>query len=281
MISADKIDRCQMASLNMRKNILHLAHQAGSNGAHLGPALSIVEIMAVLYLQIMNIKPSDPTWPLRDRFILSKGHGALGYYVALFESGLISKEALYTYEINGGSFSGQPSKDLSLGIEYSSGSLGLGLSYGAGIALAAKRKKESFQTYVLMGDGEVNEGSVWETVMFAKHNDLSNLTAIIDRNSMQSDGSCEDIIRIDMEAAWRGFGWNVITCDGHSVSELLQTFPIDRTNGPRVIIANTVKGKGISFMENSKDWHHNRLTDDLYQKALCELDEGGGRSVGN
>lgn len=269
-----------MASQCMRKNIVQLAHQAGSNGAHIGPALSIVEIMAVLYLHTLNFNPSDTTWEARDRFILSKGHGALGYYAALYEAGVISKEYLYTYEVNGGFFPGQPSKKLKLGIEYSGGSLGLGLSYGAGIALAAKRKKESFRTFVLMGDGETNEGSVWESVMFAKHNKLSNLTVIIDRNSMQSDGSSEDIIRVDMEALWSSFGWEVITCDGHNVKQLIEAFQHNNTDNPKVIIANTVKGKGILFMENSKDWHHNRLTDEFYVKALSELEEKGSAEDG-
>ena len=275
MIQSDDIKRCEIASSNMRRNIIHLAHQAGSNGAHIGPALSIVEIMAVLYLQIMKIHPTDPAWVQRDRFILSKGHGALGYYVALYEAGVITKEELYTYEVNGSFFLGQPSKKLQKGIEYSSGSLGLGLSYGTGIALAAKRRNESFHTYVLMGDGELNEGSVWESVMFAKHNRLSNLTAIIDRNNMQSDGASDDIIGVDMEALWKGFGWEVVTCNGHDVKQLIEAFQHKDTDNPKVIIASTVKGKGISFMENSKDWHHNRLADELYQKALSELTEAG------
>ncbi|HZK60800.1 MAG TPA: transketolase [Anaerovoracaceae bacterium] len=280
MITKNKIKRCEIASLNMRKNIIHLAHQAGNNGSHLGPALSIVEIMAVLYLDILNIKPSNHTWESRDRFLLSKGHGGLGYYVAMYEAGVISKQELYTYEVNGGFFPGQPSKNLSLGIEYSGGSLGLGLSYGAGIAIAAKRKNESFRTFVLMGDGEINEGSVWESVMFAKHNKLSNLTAIIDKNSMQSDGPSKDIINIDIEAMWRGFGWEVITCDGHDIKQLMQALKQNNTDNPKVIIASTIKGKGISFMENSKEWHHNRLTDDLYQKAFKELEGMGCDSDG-
>lgn len=275
MISVDKIKRCEMASLNMRKNILHLAHQAGRNGSHIGPSLSIVEIMAVLYLQTMNIKPSNPTWKSRDRFLLSKGHGGLGYYVAMYEAGVISKEELFTFEVNGGFFPGQPSKKLALGIEYSGGSLGLGLSYGAGIALAAKRKKEDFRTFVLMGDGEINEGTVWESAMFSKHNKLSNLTAIIDKNNMQSDGPSKDILSLDIEAMWRGFGWEVITCDGHDVKQLAEAFEQNTTDNPKVIIASTIKGKGISFMENSKEWHHNRLTDELYHNALKEL-EGMG-----
>jgi transketolase len=276
MIFEDDIKKCEISSFNMRKNILHLAHQAGSNGSHVGPALSIVEVMAVLYMQTMNIKATNTSWESRDRFILSKGHGALGYYVALYEAGVITKEELYTYEKNGSYFPGQPSKRIKIGIEYSGGSLGLGLSYGSGIALAAKRKNENFRTFVLMGDGEINEGSVWESAMFAKHNKLSNLIAIIDRNNMQSDGMSKDILNIDMEALWRGFGWEVITCNGHNVKELIGAFQQNDSDNPKVIIANTVKGKGISFMENSKEWHHNRLSDDLYKKALTELVEAGG-----
>lgn len=278
MISTDIIKKCENAAHNMRQNIIHLAHQAGNNGSHIGPSLSIVDIMAVLYLQVMKIKPENTLWDSRDRFILSKGHGALGYYVAMYEAGVISKEDLYTFEINGGRFPGQPSKCLAKGIEYSGGSLGMGLSYGAGIALAAKRARCDFRTYVLMGDGELNEGTVWESAMFARHQELANLTVIVDRNSMQSDGSCGEILNYDIEALWRGFGWEVSTCDGHNAGQLIEAFKNNVTTHPKVIIAATTKGKGISFMEHSKDWHHNRLPDDLYQKAIAELD---GTEVGN
>lgn len=272
MIPAEDIKRCELAALNMRKNIISLVHRAGANGGHISPALSIVEIMAVLYLKVLNINLSNRTWRLRDRFILSKGHGALGYYTAMAEAGIITKEELYSYEENGGFFPGQPSKNLALGIEYSGGSLGMGLSYGAGIALAAKRKGENFRTFVLMGDGELNEGSVWEGAMFAKHNKLSNLTAIIDKNDMQSDGITKNIMNIDIEDVWKGFGWEVMTCDGHSIQQLTDVFQQNKTDNPKVIIAHTIKGKGISFMENVTEWHHNRLKDDLYQKALKELE---------
>lgn len=280
MSSVGEIKRCEDAALEMRKNIINLAHQAGSNGSHLGPSLSIVEIMAVLYLEIINIMPSDPTWEERDRFLLSKGHGALGYYVSMHEAGVISREELYSFEVNGGFFPGQPSKKLSLGIEYSGGSLGMGLSYGAGIALAAKRKDKNFKTFVLMGDGELNEGSVWESVMFAKQAKLSNLIAIIDKNNMQSDGLSKDIMNFDIEATWKAFGWEVVTCDGHDIKQLIEAFRKTNNGNPKVIIANTIKGKGISFMENSKEWHHNRLTDELYQKASSELENRGCSSDG-
>lgn len=275
MITDNKIEKCEIACMNMRKNIISLARQAGNNGSHIGPALSMVEMMAVLYLQILNINPSDPKWELRDRFLLSKGHGALGYYVAMYEAGIISKDELYSYDINGGFFPGQPSKNLLLGIEYSGGSLGMGLSYGAGIALAAKLQNKSFRTFVLMGDGEINEGSVWESAMFAKHNKLSNLTAIIDKNNMQSDGPSKDIINTNIEGLWRACGWEVITCDGHDVAQLIEAFKQNSTDNPKVIIANTIKGKGISFMENAKEWHHNILTENLYEKAYNELESMG------
>lgn len=273
MISQESIDRCNAASKDMRKNILILAHQAAMKGAHLGSALSIVEIMSVLYLHTMKVKTEKIIEEARDRFILSKGHGALGYYTALYEAEIITKEQLFTFEVDGGLFPGQPSKKLSHGIEYSGGSLGLGLSYGCGIALAAKRLERSFRIFVLMGDGEVNEGTVWESAMFAKHNRLDNLTVIVDRNNMQSDGSSKNILDIDMESVWNGFGWNVIHCDGHNVSALMEAFELQKSINPTVVIADTIKGKGISFMENAKEWHHNRLNDSLYLQAMKELEE--------
>lgn len=271
MIGEEIIKKCEDAASNMRKNIIHLAHQAGNNGSHIGPSLSIVDIMAVLYLHVLNLKPEDNLWDERDRFILSKGHGALGCYVAMREAGVISKDDLFSFEVNGSKFPGQPSKCLIKGIEYSGGSLGMGLSYGAGIALAAKRANNKFRTYVLMGDGELNEGSVWESVMFSRHHELSNLTVIVDRNSMQSDGACGEIMSYDIDAIWKGFGWDVKNCDGHNVTELTKVFENPSTEAPTVVIANTVKGKGISFMEHSRDWHHNRLTDELFTKAFTEL----------
>ena len=272
MIAADIISKYAKSADNMRRNIIRLAHQAGNNGSHIGPSLSIVDIMAVLYLDAMSLNPENSLWDERDRFILSKGHGALGYYVALHEAGVISKDDLYTFEVDGGRFPGQPSKCLAKGLEYSGGSLGMGLSYGAGIALAAKRACRDFRTYVLMGDGELNEGSVWESAMFARHQELTNLTVIVDRNNMQSDGTCGEILNYDIEAIWRGFGWEVYLCDGHNIEQLIEVFQKNETPHPKVIIAATIKGKGVSFMEHSKDWHHNRLPDDLYQKAVAELE---------
>lgn len=259
---------------SMRRDIIELAFRAGANGAHLGPGLSIVEITATLFCGTMRIRPGDPKWEDRDRFILSKGHGSLGYYTAMAEAGVISREDLFTFEANGGAFPGQPSKNEEKGIEFSSGSLGLGLSLGIGVALSARRKGKDFKTYVLMGDGECNEGTVWEAAMAASHFKLSNLVAIVDRNGIQSDGLSKSILDMDDFAAkWRSFGWVVAEVDGHDVEALLEAFlgtnrPTDR---PFAVIARTVKGKGVSFMEGNNEWHHNRLTAEQLEAALKEL----------
>lgn len=261
-----------MMADRMRSKALELALSAGSNGAHLGPGLSIIEIMAVLYGGIMKIDPKNPHWEERDRFILSKGHGTLGYYTALAEAGLISFEELSTFEKNGGFLPGQPVMNVDKGIEFSSGSLGHGLSLGVGVALAGNRSGRDYRVYVLMGDGECNEGTVWEAAMAAKHYKLSNLIAIIDANDMQSDGSRVDIIAADYEAIWKGFGWDVIVIDGHNISSLYEILRTDsRIDTPRVIIAKTIKGKGVSFMEGNKEWHHHRLTQAQYDTAVNEL----------
>lgn len=265
------IMQLKQASLAMRRNIIRLALNGGNNGVHVGPALSLVEILACLHLEIMR---RDSTIPggFKDKFILSKGHGALAYYVALFEAGAISLETLNTYEKNGGDFPGQPVKNIQAGIEFSSGTLGLGLAYGAGLALAARKKELDTQIYVVLGDGELNEGSVWESVMFAASAKLKNLVAIVDRNGMQSDGATTSVMTIDIEAMWRGFGWDVTVCDGHDVERLVDALQAEPNEKPRVIVANTVKGKGISFMEGNNEWHHNRLTPEQFKQAIGELD---------
>jgi len=266
------IKNIEQMTHRMRKKALELALSAGNNGAHLGSGLSIIEIMAVLYGGIMKIDPKNPRWEERDRFILSKGHGTLGYYTALAEAGLISFEELLTFEKNGGFLPGQPVMNMDKGIEFSSGSLGHGLSLGVGVALAGKKRGLDYKVYVLMGDGECNEGSVWEAAMAAKHYKLSNLIAIIDANDMQSDGARCDIMAADYETIWKGFGWDVATADGHNVSSLYETLRAGtRTDIPRAIIARTIKGKGVSFMENNNEWHHNRLTLAQYEAAVKEL----------
>jgi transketolase len=258
----------------MRKTALALTYGAGPHGAHVGPGLSIIEICAVLYGGVMQMDAKNPFWAERDRFLLSKGHGALALYTALGEAGFFAREELETFETPESLLCGQPAMCVEKGIEISSGSLGLGLSLGIGIALAGRKTGRRYKTYVLMGDGECNEGSVWEAAMAAAHFKLDNLIAIIDANGMQSDGPCESIMdMVSHEAKWRSFGWETRCVDGHDVDALYSAFTEERRalNRPLAIIAKTVKGKGVSFMESNNEWHHNRLTQAQYESALQEL----------
>jgi len=268
------VKELKLASQNMRKDILRLASKAGRQGAHIGPSLSIVEIVAVLYGRILKYRIGDPTWIERDRFLLSKGHSALAFYTALATNGIITREDLMTFEDNAGMFPGQPLKNIEKGIEISSGSLGHGLAWGVGISLGIKRKSIDANVYVLLGDGECDEGSVWESVMSAANFKLNNLIAIVDRNGMQSDGATKDILDIPaFDKIWGAMGWNVIIADGHEIEALIHAFDnIPNNDCPSVVIANTIKGKGISFMENNVNWHHNYLNQELLELALSELD---------
>lgn len=275
----EMIRACENAAIHMRINVIRLAHLAGSKGAHLGGCLSIIEIMATLYCGLMNIKPGNPKWRSRDRFILSKGDGSLAHYTALEASQIISEDQLFTFGQNGGPLPGASSLNPELGIEYSNGTLGFGLSYAVGLALASKKTANPYTVYVLLGDGECNEGSVWEAAMSAPHFKLSNLIAIVDLNSMQSDGKTCDVMNVHLENMWKGFGWDVITVDdGHSITQLLDAFtqPCIEPK-PRVIIARTIKGKGVSFMENNNVWHHNILSKELFDAAMTEISERNNR----
>ena len=261
----------------MRKHSLDMALVAGSNGAHLGPGNSMSEIMATLYFGVMRHDPKNPLDPDRDRFILSKGHGVLGYYTALAEAGYFPVEMLKTFETDDSPLAGHPSIHHELGIDYSTGSLGHGLSIGVGGALGAKKANKKFMTYVYMGDGETNEGSIWEAAMSAAHLGLDNLIGIVDRNLIQSDGLSRNIVDMgDMAEKWRAFGWHVVEVDGHDVPALLDAFEERQRpkNKPYVIIAHTIKGKGVSFFENDNKWHHAKLTHQQYVDALFELGFG-------
>lgn len=261
-------------ALRMRRNALSMTLAAGSLGAHVAPGLSVIEICAVLYGAVMRIDPKNPSWPDRDRFLLSKGHGSLGFYTALAEAGFFAIEDLKTFEFPEGFLPGQPAMFLEKGIEISSGSLGHGLSVGIGIALAGRKTERHYTTYVLMGDGECNEGSVWEAAMAAAHFKLNKLVAVVDANGMQSDGPCNTIMDMGShEEKWRSFGWEALTVDGHDVAALYDAFTTSRRepSKPMAVIASTVKGKGVSFMENNNEWHHNRLTQAQYDAAMKEL----------
>ena len=274
MSSAKVIDRLEAMALRMRKNVLDMALNAGAGSSHFGGGLSIVDITATLFGEIMNIDPKNPEWDKRDRFILSKGHGVLGYYTALSEVGYIAKEDLLNFEKDGGYLFGHPIMKRDKGIEFSNGSLGMGLSLGIGVALASKIKKNNCNVYVLMGDGECNEGSVWEGAMAGAQFNLNNLVAIIDRNNLQQTGSNDEIMSVgNVASKWKSFGWEVEEIDGHNISEIYKTLLLAKKfNGPFAIIAHTIKGKGFSFAENNNVWHHAPMTKSQYEDALLELE---------
>jgi len=254
----------------IRKSIINLAFSS-SGGQHLGGGLSMVDIMTTLYGSVINNCSNSTADPLRDRFILSKGHGVLGFYPVLHHYGYISDEIYNTYKTPGTQLISHPIKNLEYGIESSNGSLGHGLSYAAGIAFGLKQSNLSSKVYVLVGDGECNEGSIWEAAMSASQLQLSNLTCIVDCNKYQSDGHTDDIQSVvSMQLRWNSFGWHVIEVDGHDISQLLDAFSI-KTIKPKLILANTIKGKGISFMENDNSWHHGRLTSSTFEQAIAEL----------
>lgn len=243
-----------------RLDILAASLSAGKCGAHIAPSLSEVEIcLAVLKRYKEN----------EDSFILSKGHGALGYYAAMHQTGVITDEQFETFEQNGGEFPGQPSRSANNKIEYSSGSLGMGLPYALGVALA--KKKTAGLIYVVVGDGELNEGSNWEAAALANQYKLDNLVVIVDMNTLQSDGNCMDIVGQNLLALWQAYGWKVEECDGHSLEALNQSFNCEHEGRPLVVLARTIKGKGVSFMENNNAWHHAILKDDDYNKAVQEV----------
>ena len=228
-----------------------------SGGSHIGSILSVADIMAVLYTDILQFDCNNPKWEDRDRFILSKGHAGAAVYATLAENGFFQVNELKTHYADGSRLSGHVSHHLP-GIDFSTGSLGHGLSVAAGRALAAKQDNKAWRSFVVMGDGECNEGSVWEAAEFANHFMLDNLVAIIDYNHMQSLDFCNNTLAIDMYKRWNGFGWNVIELDGHDHNALRNALKdtSDLEHRPTVIIANTVKGKGISFMENDILWHY-------------------------
>lgn len=256
----------------MRRKILDISHTCNLS-AHLGGGLSIVDIMATLYGHALKFDRFNPRWEGRDRFILSKGHGVLGYYSALLAANLITEETYNTFQANESDLIAHPVMNMDLAIESSNGSLGQGLSMAIGIALAANKRGFNFKTYVLLGDGECNEGSVWEAVMSAPQLGLGNLVVIVDYNRLQSDGDCKKIIDLgDLSAKFACFGWEVCEVNGHDVSQLVRAFEsFTKEHVPKVLVANTVKGKGVSFMENNNEWHHNRLTKAIYELALKEV----------
>ncbi len=239
----------------IRRHGVEMTHLSG--GSHIGAILSVADIMGVLYTDILKFDVNNPEWDGRDRFILSKGHAGASVYAAIAENGFFDTEELKTHYQNGSRLSGHVSHHLP-GIDFSTGSLGHGLPVAAGRALAGKQNGVNFRSFVVMGDGECNEGSVWEAAEFANHYKLDNLVAIVDYNHMQSLDYCNNTLEVEMIKRWRGFGWNIIEVNGHDHGELKSALinTSNSENKPTVVIANTVKGKGISFMEMDILWHY-------------------------
>ena len=255
----------------IRRHGVEMTHL--SRGSHIGAIFSTADIMGVLFTDVLKYKAEEPDWEGRDRFILSKGHAGAAMYAALAECGFFPVEELKSHYQNGSRLSGHVSHFVP-GIDFSTGSLGHGLSVAAGRALAAKQDKKPWRSFALLGDGECNEGSVWEAAEFANHFRLDNLIAVIDYNHMQSLDFCNNTLEVDMARRWAGFGWHVIEVNGHDHNALKEAFSQIGDNGgkPTVIIAHTVKGKGVSFMENDVLWHYRFPHDGWeYNCAVNEL----------
>jgi transketolase len=269
--TAQEILRLKEIARNTRKLILESLAEAGSG--HPGGSLSAVELLVTLYFHVMHYDPKNPRWEDRDRFFLSKGHAAPLLYAILAQAGYFPAEELMTLRKLGSRLQGHPTLGIP-GVEAPAGSEGIGLSLGIGTALAAKVDRRGYRTYVLMGDGEQQEGEVWEAAMSASKYRLDNLTAIVDRNGIQQDGLTEQIMPIEpLASKWRAFNWNVIEVDGYDYLQLIDAFDLASSvrNRPTVVIAHTVKGKGISFMEWSPHYHGTAPPKDRMQDVLSEL----------
>jgi len=265
------------------KNTVDLAHKIRCHtvdmtylggSSHIGSILSIADIMAVLYGQVLKYDCNEPKWPERDRFILSKGHAGAAVYATLAECGFFDVERLKTHYQNGSTLSGHVSHKGIPGVEFSTGSLGHGLGVATGMALAAKLDDKTHRVYTLLSDGECNEGSNWEAILFAPHHKLDNLTVVVDHNKLQSIKSTDETLSLAPFAEkWAAFGWDVIEVDGHDHSQIKAAFDkLSSAPGkPKVIIAHTTKGKGVSFMENSVLWHYRSPQGEEYQAAKKEL----------
>jgi transketolase len=267
------IDEMKAKAKWMRREIIKMI--AGAGSGHPGGSLSAVEILAALYFKILKHNPADPHWVDRDRFILSKGHAAPVLYSALAASGYLPQEELCTLRKIDSRLQGHPECEKTPGVEMSAGALGQGLSFGVGVSLACRLNSQNYRTYVLLGDGECDEGQVWEAAMAAAHFKLENLIAVVDNNGVQLDGFNRNIMNIEpLNKKWLSFGWKVIEVDGHDIAQLISAFKrAQKVIGqPTVIIAHTVKGKGVSFMENNPDWHGKAPNADELKIAMKELE---------
>lgn len=276
-----KLDKKEIIRLKrlahlVKKDVLEMSYKA--QVGHIGSAISIADILTVLYLSILKVNPKTPKNPNRDRFILSKGHAAAALYAVLYRKGYFTRRDLLSFCSEGGVFGSHPVYDLKLGIELSTGSLGHGLSVGAGLALGLKKnnRKRAPRVFVLLSDAELNEGSVWEAVMFSAHHKLDNLIAIIDDNNYQGLGKAENVIKMQpLRKKWESFDWKSRTIDGHNIEEIskaLKEVPFVK-NSPSIIIAKTKTAKGISFLEDKQEAHYFPLNEEQYKKALADIEK--------
>ncbi|HYX30723.1 MAG TPA: transketolase [Pyrinomonadaceae bacterium] len=270
------MQNCLALAHKIRLHVLRMTQRAGSS--HIGTNYSMCELLAALYGNILRLDPSRPTWSERDRFVLSKGHGCASLYAVLAESGFFPVEWLETFYLDGSRLAGHITHVDVPGVEVSTGSLGHGLSIAAGMALVGKRDQESYRVFVMLSDGECDEGSTWEPILFAPQHQLDNLVAIVDFNKIQSLGSVSDVMELEPFAdKWRAFGWAVREIDGHNLDEInstLSSLPFE-PDRPSCVIAHTIKGKGVSFMENKLLWHYRSPQGEEFAAALAELEAQG------
>lgn len=264
---------CAELARRVRRDAIQMVHR--SHASHIGSILSVADILAVLYGSVAKTFPTDPKSPLRDRIVLSKGHAGAAMYATLAECGFFPVPELERYYSDGSVFSGHVSHKGVPGVEFSTGSLGQGAGVACGMALSAKIKGEKHQVYTIVGDGECEEGSIWEMALFAAHRRLDNFTVIVDHNRMQAMGSCAEQAGMDrLEEKWESFGWHAIPVrDGNDCEQLLDAFGRRIAGQPNVLIAYTIKGKGVSFMENELLWHYRDPQGEFFERAMSELGE--------
>ena len=267
------IIRLEEQAAQLRRDILEMIYTA--KAGHPGGSLSAADIITALFFHVLHIDPQNPDWPDRDRFVLSKGHACPALYSALAERGFFDKKEMLTLRQYGSILQGHPDMNKVPGLDMTAGSLGNGLSAGLGMALSARMHKQDYMTYVMLGDGECQEGMVWEAAMAAAHHRLKNLIAIVDCNGVQINGWVNDVLRVEPFAdKWRGFGWHVIEIDGHDMRQILTALHDARAmRAPTVILARTVKGKGVSFMEDEWAWHGAAPTKEQLIQALHDIEQ--------
>ena len=274
--SNEYVTSLQRKACELRLEVVDMISYSDIRSGHFGGSLSAAEIVTTLYWHVMRVDPKNPGWEGRDRLVLSKGHAVPVVYAALAHKGFFDRQILRSYREKGSILQGHPDCLKTPGLDTSSGSLGQGLSLALGMALGARQIGKDYQVYALLSDGETQEGMVWEAAMAASHHKVCNLTAVVDNNGLQVDGPVQEIMNIEpLEDKFRAFGWNCITVDGHDISSLLAAFEVrkSRRDRPFVIIAKTVKGKGVSFMENDIKWHCCGIDEELCNKAMAQLEK--------